>query len=295
MKDPLWRYIEEREMIRLRRERGQPWPWTDDPILQKYRFTNVRRVHDRTTQALLAVYRAHRDAPPAEALYNCAAYRWFGTAEFARELGWMDRHDEEAIRRAHDALVGRGASPWTSAYVTAAGRRGEPKWKAVAGRLADVWRAARPIAAGVEKERSWWVGSLLLSEVPGHGGTGFMGKEILQDFLLWLDGRWSIADAETWTPIGPGARRGLNRLAGRPVLANASPRALLGEILDHRARVNPRWQAAFPGEPPLTAHDVQFCCCEVQKYLSAQEGSRPKRIYAPPLAARPEMSHAAAP
>src|ERR1700761_617485 len=44
----------ERHAIHLRRKSGQLPPWTDDPILQKYRFCNVYRVHDRSTQFLLS-------------------------------------------------------------------------------------------------------------------------------------------------------------------------------------------------------------------------------------------------
>lgn len=43
-------YIKERYNIMLKKESGQPKPWTDDEILQNYRFTNVRREHDKVTK-----------------------------------------------------------------------------------------------------------------------------------------------------------------------------------------------------------------------------------------------------
>ena len=39
----------ERHKIYLRRSAGQPFPWTDDPILQKYKFNNIYRELDKTT------------------------------------------------------------------------------------------------------------------------------------------------------------------------------------------------------------------------------------------------------
>jgi hypothetical protein len=39
-------YAIKREKIRIRKESGQPWPWTDDPILRAGRFCNVHREHD---------------------------------------------------------------------------------------------------------------------------------------------------------------------------------------------------------------------------------------------------------
>ena len=45
-------FVEEREQVRLRKEAGLAFPWTEDTILQTYKFTNVRRHHDRTSREL---------------------------------------------------------------------------------------------------------------------------------------------------------------------------------------------------------------------------------------------------
>jgi hypothetical protein len=42
-------YARERHQIYLNREQGQPKPWTEEPVLQQYRFTNVFRELDKTT------------------------------------------------------------------------------------------------------------------------------------------------------------------------------------------------------------------------------------------------------
>ena len=42
-------FLNERHLIYLRKSRGEEYPWTPDPILQKYKFTNVFRENDRTT------------------------------------------------------------------------------------------------------------------------------------------------------------------------------------------------------------------------------------------------------
>src|SRR6266567_8711286 len=46
-------FVYEREQIRLRKAVGQSPPWTDDPILNTYRFCNIRRRHDRVSQWLI--------------------------------------------------------------------------------------------------------------------------------------------------------------------------------------------------------------------------------------------------
>src|SRR4051812_20144728 len=49
----LWRFAAERQAIYERRLAGAPAPWTDDPILRNYRFTNVYRASDRVSQYLI--------------------------------------------------------------------------------------------------------------------------------------------------------------------------------------------------------------------------------------------------
>jgi hypothetical protein len=51
--DCYWRFAAERFEIYLKRLRNAPAPWTSDPILSEYRFTNIYRVTDRVTQFLL--------------------------------------------------------------------------------------------------------------------------------------------------------------------------------------------------------------------------------------------------
>ena len=51
--DWFWYYAAERQQIYWRRLKGQPPPWTDDPILSAYRFTNVYRAADRVSQFLI--------------------------------------------------------------------------------------------------------------------------------------------------------------------------------------------------------------------------------------------------
>ena len=59
--DCYWHFAAERQDIYQRRLEGCPYPWTTDPILSKYRFTNVYRVTDRVSQYLLknVIYDAH--------------------------------------------------------------------------------------------------------------------------------------------------------------------------------------------------------------------------------------------
>src|SRR5216684_2084624 len=51
--DTYWRFAAERQEIFFRRVSGVAAPWTADPILRSYRFTNVYRAADRVSQYLI--------------------------------------------------------------------------------------------------------------------------------------------------------------------------------------------------------------------------------------------------
>jgi len=272
---PLWKYIKERELIRLSKADSDPRPWTSDPIFQKFKFTNVRRLHDRTTQHFLEVYREHRRYPPEVALYNCAVRRFFGTMEFSDSVGWLGSHSLPLLRKA----VAKCPKPWTGAYMIRAGASGIPKVDVVALYLRSLWVKAKEITEAIERNRSWASGYVIMRDCYGFGP--FMAKEVLQDYLLWRDAASlpNVDDAETFTPIGPGGRRGLNRLAGRDLHAHPSESAMLEEVRALVKAIQPKWIAeSFEGR--LSAHDIQFCLCEFDKYERVRLGQgRPRSTY----------------
>ena len=45
--DSYWRFAAERMRIFHQRAAGMPWPWTDDPVLSRHKFTNVYRADER--------------------------------------------------------------------------------------------------------------------------------------------------------------------------------------------------------------------------------------------------------
>ena len=57
--DTYWRFAAERQNIFFRRFAQQKAPWTTDPILQEYKFTNAYRASDRVSQFLIrhVIYR----------------------------------------------------------------------------------------------------------------------------------------------------------------------------------------------------------------------------------------------
>lgn len=92
-------WVAERHAIYLRRKAGEPKPWTDDPILQQFYFTNVYRELDKTT----VWFRKNVREPLRDDLrviFATAAFRWFNyipTGEILRERGWLLNWNEADV------------------------------------------------------------------------------------------------------------------------------------------------------------------------------------------------------
>ena len=63
-----------RDSIRMKAA-GAPWPWSGDDVLNRYKFTNVKREHDRVTAWLRPTGLAHSDVDAATVLFNCGVFR----------------------------------------------------------------------------------------------------------------------------------------------------------------------------------------------------------------------------
>lgn len=277
----LVKYMMEREAIRLRREEGKKFPWTRDKILQKYRFTNVRRVHDRTTRAFATIYNEYSEAGPAVMLMNAAIFRLHGTIAFAQAMGWSrdTKNLTTRLARAARSVQEGGERVFTSAYVITNGGEAIPKLQYVDSCLRDLSANAEAIIGAFHRQMSWQQALERLQDVKGFGGSGFMAKEVLQDCLLHPS--WAGAeDARTWTPLGPGGLRGLNRVYERELNFCGNRAERIMDCIVLHAKIT----SMLPQFKDLTAHDIQFNLCEFDKYERARTGDgEPKRLYTPSI------------
>lgn len=273
-----FKFMTAREALRVAKESGAPWPWSPDAILTAWKFTNVKREHDRTTVWMRKNWTGPNEGrPPGEIIFNCALFRYFGTSEFAEALGWRYDWDPHEVAALAAARMTRGERVFTGAYIIPTlGHRG-PKAEAVAHLiLSPLWKARDRLAKIAADTRSWRATAEALRVLPGFGGSGFMAKETLQD-AIQTPALAAVTDRDKWCPAGPGARRGLNRLANRPLNAAVSEEKLVTEMvaLLDLSRAHP-----VNGLPPLELHDVQFQLCEFDKYERVRKGEgRPRSKY----------------
>ncbi|CAN0457741.1 unnamed protein product, partial [Ectocarpus fasciculatus] len=148
MERQFFEFMAAREALRLKKETGTPWPWSDDPILNTYKFTNVKREHDRTTRWMREHWTRPNDNRPAgEIIFNCALFRYFGTMEFAEAIDWQSEWSPSRVIRIAQERSMNGERVFTGAYIIPTlGKRG-PKAPVVCEFiLSPLWEAKNEIA-----------------------------------------------------------------------------------------------------------------------------------------------------
>ena len=290
----LFTFMKKREALRCAKGAGEPFPWSDDEILNSYKFTNVKREHDYTTSWMrehFTIHAAHATA--GVTVFNCALFRIFGTTQMAARVGWTSTpYNAEAVELAALECRNEHGHAFTPAYCLPAynseissAESAKRTYERVCRKyLQAVWDR-RELLGQACATGSWRALIDVLRATPGFGGSGFMAKEVTLDVMQTPHLRHCI-DRNDWCPVGPGARRGLNRLHGRPtaqcVGVNGGAcearflselRALYGALVE----AEPEWCHGLQ----IELHDVQFQLCEFDKYerIRKREGGKKTKYY----------------
>lgn len=211
-------WINERHAIYLSKAAGNPKPWTNDSILQQYKFTNPFRELDKTTVWMREhLTNPNAQASKAETLFNCCVFRMFGTMEMGGALGWIKQWDPEYVKSLARGRLSMGLKVFTGAYIITNQGLKNPKEEVVCDMfLTPVWKAREQLAQCIEQTNSLEALHKELGRFAGWGGGGFMAYEVVTD-LNHTSAMPEPVDRFTWANAGPGAKRGLNRLHGRPL------------------------------------------------------------------------------
>jgi hypothetical protein len=123
--DSYWRFAAERQAIYFRRMTNPVGPWTNDPILATFRFTNAYRASDRVSQYLIREIQYHpdRSARPSEVFFRTILFKLFNRVETWEELerrcGPMvwDRVDLDVLAKTLDRMMDHGGKLYSAAYI----------------------------------------------------------------------------------------------------------------------------------------------------------------------------------
>ena len=84
----LYNFIKRRYNIHLRKDvLGKPQPWTKDPVLQEFRFTNIRREHDRESKWLIKNISTNPDLSYEDKLLNSILFRLYNKHQTSELIG----------------------------------------------------------------------------------------------------------------------------------------------------------------------------------------------------------------
>lgn len=124
-----WRFATERQKIFFNKLENAPMPWTDDPILSTYKFTNAYRASDRVSQYLIrnVIYQNDLPSSPNEVFFRIILFKFFNKIEtwqlLENKLGSIiyaeysfDRYDKVLT----DALES-GQTIYSAAYIMPSG------------------------------------------------------------------------------------------------------------------------------------------------------------------------------
>ena len=270
-------WINERHRIYLKKEAGEPPPWTGDPILQRHRFCCVFRELDRTTKWIRENWREPY-ADHQNLWFAMALARQINRTETLAEIGFPKRWNPERIVKIIESRRAQGLKAYTGAYMLT-GTLGGKKSEQTAYKILDVLYRNPPSLAKKpcsSLEDAW----AQFKGRPGFGG--FLAYEVVSD-LRHTRYLCNAADTMTWANPGPGAIRGLHRLHGRRIKGRNLGARLTREraISEMRALLEVSPQYLEPHVPPLEMREIEHCLCEMDKMLRVQLGQGVLAIYRP--------------
>lgn len=272
-------FCKERHAIYLRRQRGDEWPWTIDPILKTYRFTNCYRELDTGTIWL----REHIREPYAddkELFFNIAAYRLFNWIPTYRNLGYIYTWNRDWINSILRKMRANGENVFTNAHMMTGTLGGDKIHQFVDIILPKLWENRQDLQP-MEGDTLQDAFIRLCKHSPGFGA--FISYEVVTDLqhTRYLE---NATDIMTWANPGPGAMRGIQHLLGLPVGNMKGIKCPsydkyiehMQNLLSMSKKYLPKWMPAWE------MREIEHTLCEFSKYEKVRLGGRSKRKYYPP-------------
>lgn len=266
--DTYWRFATKRQGIFFARLANKPPPWTNDLVLQEYKFTNAYRASDRVSQYLIKQVIYDGDPSPEEVFFRTILFKVFNRINtwelLTREVGTISyttysfKHYDAILSKA----LAQGDRIYSAAYIMPSG-----------GRLSEDGKKHRMHLKLVDQ--------MMREELPARlADAPSMGKafELLRsyptigDFLAYqyvTDLNYStltgFSEMEFVAP-GPGALNGIHKCFSD--LGGLSETDIIKVVTDRQQaefkRLGLKFQSLWGR--PLQLIDCQNLFCEVDKY-----------------------------
>lgn len=279
---PFVKFIAERERIRIKKESGAPWPWTDDPVLRAYRFCNVRREDDKESRLIYRNWIApHAEYPDLWfAMAVARLFNWWPTLE---AIGWPAPWGvkRKTVEIELAKLQETGAKLFTGAYMV----RADPH---VSGSkalyLCD--RVLQPLwddRAHIRPRAGDTLASFHARLLDYKDMGPFIAGQIVADTKRGAGPLAVASDNFTWATPGPGSLRGLGRIlkGNAPgdyhnFVRHGNWAVAFADVQEQYGRAAERNSAL----PILDGQNIQNCLCEFDKSERVRLGQgKPRSRY----------------
>jgi hypothetical protein len=269
-------FIVKRHGIRVAREAGEPQPWTEDPILQHYKFCNAFREMDRVTRWVAKYWREPNKNDPDFWFASVVARRCINLPGTLREIGYPVPWDPDNFLPALERRKNAGKQVFNSApyRLLVSGQSGDLGELQVELILNPLWASRN-----VYRPRR---GDTLRAFHNRLAAVRFMGDfhtaQVVAD-VKYVGELRHASDWWTFAASGPGSRRGLNRVLDHPTDAPWKESDWVHQLYLLRKAIAPAFAKA--GLPEMHAQDTQNCLCEFDKYERIRLGEGNGRTFVP--------------
>lgn len=256
----LVKFILARHRVYKRREAGKPQPWSSDPILQQYKFCNIYRELDRVTRWIAVNWREPNKDDRHLWFALVVARRCINLPDTLRDLGYPIRWGPDHFLRVLERRKRKGKPIFNQAAykLILSGQKGNLAKIQVELVLNPLWHARDKFRPHSDDTLQTFHDRL--AAVPFMGS--FYAAQVVAD-LKHVGRLRHACDWWTFVASGPGSRRGLNRILGRPPKAAWDEAEWIEELHRMRGIVVPALDEA--GLPRMHVQDVQNCLCEYDK------------------------------
>lgn len=263
-----WEFAAKRQVVFFNKIREKYPPWTDDPILKKYKFTNAYRASDRVSQYLIQNVIYNRSYSLEDLFFRILLFKVFNKIEtwelLERELGEItySKFHFEAFDNLLTKAQNSGQSIYSGAYIMASAKSAYGYSKKHRNHLTMIASMIEDeLPAKVSAAKSMQEVFIMLREYPSIG-----------DFLAYqyaIDINYStITDFSEMDFVmpGPGAYDGIHKCFSD--LGGLNEVEIIKFMTDHQHQEFEKLGIDFKDlwGRELQLIDCQNLFCEVDKY-----------------------------
>lgn len=267
--DLYWYFAYERQNIFIKKKNGEKSPWTDDPILQEYKFCNSYRVNDRVSQYLLknVIYNG-KVYSKEDMLFRILLFKLFNKEStwelLINEFGdiTLNNFDFNNYSKVLNNAISNNIKIYNDAYISCANKaygynRKHDNHLSLLKEIFIIDRSHLKILAAKTMKEAFDI----LKSYPLIGN--FMSYQLVTDInyseiVSWREDEFTVA--------GPGSLRGIKKCFIN--IGNMSNEDIIKYMYEHQDEEFKRLNLDFKriGNRPLQLIDCQNIFCELDKY-----------------------------